>query len=129
MKITPSRYAVALAEILEDSKDPKQAIQNFLNLLQRKKAFKLLPKILHAFEEEWNRRKEILSLIISAPQKFASSAETVSKNLEKKSGKKVVLTFNPDNTLIGGLKIRFADLLIDGSVKARLNQFAKSLAL
>ncbi|MFO0760910.1 MAG: F0F1 ATP synthase subunit delta [Byssovorax sp.] len=47
--------------------------------------------------------------------------------LEKSTGKKIVLTQKQDASLIGGVVTRIGDKVIDGSVKARLAGFRESL--
>lgn len=124
MKISPSKYAHALADALMEAENPTEAIQHFLHLLRRRKAIKFLPKILHAFEKEWKKRNALLELDIFAPGKFESSAKQVAEAVSKKSGKKVISHFHRDDALIGGVKIRFDDTLIDATVQYRLNQLA-----
>jgi F-type H+-transporting ATPase subunit delta len=47
--------------------------------------------------------------------------------LEKATGKKVVVTHKLDKSLIGGVVTRLGDRVIDGSVKTRLATFRESL--
>jgi F-type H+-transporting ATPase subunit delta len=47
--------------------------------------------------------------------------------LEKSTGKKIVLSQKQDPSLIGGVVTRIGDKVIDGSVRARLASFRESL--
>ena len=47
--------------------------------------------------------------------------------LEKSTGKKIMLTQKQDPSLIGGVVTRIGDTVIDGSVRARLASFRESL--
>jgi F-type H+-transporting ATPase subunit delta len=47
--------------------------------------------------------------------------------LEKRLARKVKLNCNVDNTLIAGLIIQTGDLVIDGSVRGKLNKLAEAL--
>ncbi len=47
--------------------------------------------------------------------------------LEKATGKTVVITQKQDKSLIGGVITRIGDQVIDGSVRARLDGFRESL--
>lgn len=127
MKISVAKYGYALVDVLERSKNPKEDIARFLRLLRRRKIFKLLPKILRAFEQEWLRRKAVFEIDISAPQKFEASVTRVSEVVAKKLEKTVITRFHPEDSLIGGVKIRFNDILIDASVKNRILSLASVL--
>lgn len=126
MKILPSKYAHALADALEETNNPSETIRHFLDLLRRRKAFKFLSKILHAFEKEWHRRKSIIELDLYAPEKFAASASRVAGFLEKKSAQKVIHHFHGDDSLIGGVKVRYEDTLIDATVRHRLQTLERA---
>ena len=89
MKITPRKYAQALAQTLEDTDDAVSIIRNFLTMLQRRKQFRLLPKILQAFEQEWAHRRGIVKVEVMYPEKFESSLAELEKNLSEKLGKKI----------------------------------------
>jgi F-type H+-transporting ATPase subunit delta len=55
--------------------------------------------------------------------------QELSARLHEILGKEPVLHAWTDETLIGGIKIRIGDRLIDGSVAARLKQFERTLRL
>lgn len=127
MKISPRKYAQALAQTLEAAKDQKIIIANFLTLLQRKKQFRLLPKILHAFEQEWNRRRGIVKMSINYPAKFEASLAGFVQGLEQALQKKIHVIARPSSSLIGGFRIRTADMLIDASIEGRLAELSHKL--
>lgn len=127
MKITPSKFAKALADILEKAPNPKEAIKNFFAVLQRKKAMKLLQKILTSFEKEWADRRNIKRLFIRTPKKFEKDTENFIQEFEKKSGTKIEAKIIADDSLIGGMVIHTDDTLIDASMKHQLKQLKSSL--
>ena len=47
--------------------------------------------------------------------------------LAKKTGKRIIITNEIDPSLLGGMKLRYLGMQLDGSVKARLDSFAKGL--
>ncbi|GEM_PF-3627762 len=128
MKITPRKYAQALAQTLEDSDDAVTIIHNFLKLLQRKKQFRLLPKILQAFEQEWAHRRGVVKMDVIYPEKFESSLAELEKNLSEKLGKKIEMRAKPSKTLIGGFRLKVEDSLIDASIEGRLKDLQRRLA-
>ena len=127
MKITPLKYAQALAQILEGDTDPREIIKNFLTLLQRKKQFRLLPKILLAFEEQWALRRGVVKMDVVYPEKFEISLAELEKNLATKLGKKIDMRTKPSKTLLGGFRIRVEDTLIDASLEGRLKALERRL--
>jgi len=127
MKITPQKYAQALAETLHESREPSTLIQNFLSLLRRRKQFKLLPKILSAFEREWNTRHGVIKMAVMYPTKFKDSVATLAKSVEAKLGKKVEVTSTASDSLIGGFKVHIGDTLLDASIEGQLKTLERSL--
>ena len=53
--------------------------------------------------------------------------EEIAAALEKKIGKKIIVEFEVDTSLIGGLLAQVGDLVLDGSVKRQLLNFKESL--
>lgn len=121
MKITPRKYAQALAQTLESTENPKEIIRNFLTFLRRRKQFRLLPKILQAFEEEWSRRRGIVRMRVTYPTRFEESLQELEANLQKRLGKSVDMHAKPSETLLGGFRVQIEDTLIDASLETRLN--------
>jgi F-type H+-transporting ATPase subunit delta len=58
----------------------------------------------------------------------AEVAAVISKALEQKLGRQVDLELLVDEQLLGGAVIRAEDMVIDGSVKNRLEQLAATLS-
>lgn len=127
MKITPRKYAEALSNVLDGSSDPSAAVNNFLLLLRRRKQFKLLPKIVQAFESMWRQKKGIVKMEVTYPAKFEASVSELKKVLGEKLGKEIELHTNPSPSLIGGLSVRLEDKLIDASVDGRLKALERAL--
>ncbi|MNH43062.1 ATP synthase subunit delta [compost metagenome] len=51
----------------------------------------------------------------------------LSASLEKRFGRKLHLTVQPDESLIGGIRVVVGDEVLDTSVKARLEQMKAAL--
>jgi len=49
------------------------------------------------------------------------------RKIEEATGKKVVCTFETDETLLGGIVTKIGDRVVDGSVRGKLNALAESL--
>lgn len=120
MKISPRKYAQALAQTLETAEDSVAIISNFLHILRRRKQFRMLPKILKAFEDEWAARRGVVKMTVSFPPRFKDSLNELTENLSAKLNRKIDVKFVPVESLIGGFRVQTGDTLIDGSIEGML---------
>lgn len=127
MKITHTKYAEALTEVLADGGDAKTAVNNLLLMLRKRKQFRLLPKILQSFEEQWAKKNGILKIEATYPVKLPGSVDELKTVLEHKLGKKVVMKNVPSATMIGGFRVLAGDTLIDASMEGRLKALERKL--
>jgi len=65
--------------------------------------------------------------VTSAQALTQQQKDEIAKSLEKKLGKEVSITSEVDERLIAGAIIRAGDLVIDGSVLARLGKLSTAL--
>lgn len=125
MKVTPRKYAQALALMLDTAE--KTIISNFLTILRQRKQSKMLPKILQALEEEWYKKRGIRVVTVSYPPKFESSLPELEMKLKEKLGEKIRLKKIPIENLIGGFTLKVDDTLIDASVSGGLRELTQRL--
>ncbi len=123
MRYTPKQYARALYESLKEVKDADLIFKNFYNLLVRNNDLKLLSKIIEKIEEIDKEERGVEEVKISSVKKIEPEIIEKLRNLIKNAEIKEEI----DPILIGGLKIQIGDLLIDGSIKAKLNKLRQSL--
>mgnify|MGYP006279986711 CR=1 FL=1 len=103
---------------------------NFLKLLVKNHRESYLSYICSRVRDIWAEREDVLRVEIITPPEFDTSGleDRVSRELEELSGKKVLVTgLSTDEELIGGLKLRVGDKVLDGSVESRLDQLRESL--
>lgn len=132
MKLTPKKYAQALVQALDAAPGAEQTAvfaRNLLRLLRKKKQFRLLPKIMRAFEEQWNARRGIIKLEVVYPEKFADLLADLEKKLSEKLGKPLDMNVKPSKTLIGGYKVLMDDVLIDSSIESKLQALKRKLTI
>jgi len=104
------------------------AARSTLRLLARKRRFAALPDI----ARQLARLADDAGGVVRAEVQSAGplSDDYLAKlraELERATGKKVVVTHRRDPALIGGVVTRIGDRVIDGSVRARLTGFRESL--
>lgn len=126
MKYTPKQYAQALYESLKEVKEEDADLisKNFYNILLRNNDLKLVNKIIENIEEIDKKERNIFEVKISSADKL--TPETISK-LRTLMGDRAQIKEKVNPKLIGGLKIQIEDLLIDGTIKEKLNKLKRSL--
>ena len=102
--------------------------KNLVRLLVKNSRIEVLPEIAQAYAE---RRAEAESVVeaemITASEIGADQQQQFVDVLQKKLGRTVQLEFGVDEELIGGAIIRAGDWVIDGSVKAQLEQLVGAI--
>ncbi len=102
--------------------------RNFVRLLAENRRLQLLPEITAVYE--FMRREaegKIDAEVISAQELDEAKLVAIAKALETRLGREVRLTSRTDKGLLGGAVIRAGDLVIDGSIRGRLNNLSTAL--
>lgn len=101
---------------------------NFLRTLIDNKRLAALPEMERQFRILVGRAHDVTEAVIHTPF-VLSDAELADLQpaLEKRFGRKLVLTQAPDAALIGGIKVVAGDEVLDTSIKARLDQMKAAL--
>jgi F-type H+-transporting ATPase subunit delta len=106
--------------------DPKGT--NFLKLLIENDRVVVLPEISTHFDALRAKVENSVDAVVTSA--VALSDEQLSEmasSLKKRLGREVRITTEIDETLIGGAVIRAGDVVIDGSLRARLDGLATAL--
>ncbi len=100
---------------------PARHVQSLALLLLERGRIAMLPAVARAYEEMCDEKLlRVRARVCSAqPLDLASEAE-IRKALERRTGKKVIMTTEVDKGLIGGVVAYVAGEVLDGSVVARL---------
>ncbi len=103
-------------------------VKNFLSLLAQKNRLLALPAVQQLFEQllaDYEKTAEVN--IRSAFALSDQQTQVLASGLRKRLGKEVHITTQVDRTLIGGVFIQAGDLVIDASVRGKLNKLATQL--
>lgn len=105
-----------------------QGFAEFIKVLQHKKRLSVLPELAQLFVRYYNDDNNLAFATITSAKPLSETelADLVS-GLERKFGKKVEVETQVDESLIGGAVIETSGVTIDGSIKGRLAELAKSL--
>jgi F-type H+-transporting ATPase subunit delta len=125
-KLTRPERAALLIKVGDRKLD--EPARNFVNLLAENGRLDVLPEIVVQFERLRAEQESTLEVrLISAQNVPKAEQDAIVKALEKRFDKKVELRTEKDESLIGGAVIKAGDLVIDGSIKSRLQKLATAL--
>lgn len=101
---------------------------NFLKLLLENGRVAVLPEISEHFEVLKADIENIVDVTVTSASPISTAQqETISKALRERLGRDVNLETNIDTDLIGGAVISAGDIVIDGSLRARLEGLRTAL--
>lgn len=103
-------------------------VQNLVRLLAENERLTVLPDLARLYEARKTAVQGVRHIQIrSAYALSAAEQKSLQASLKSHFGAEVELTVEKDSTLIGGLEVRADDVVIDGSVRGRLQQLANEL--
>jgi F-type H+-transporting ATPase subunit delta len=103
-------------------------INDFLQLLCRKKRLNQLMEIIKRFDElVLIQRNQLIAGVTSADLMEQSQLDMIKSNLEKMTGKTIILESKTDSGLIGGFKVFVEGVVIDNSIQYQLEKLKEKL--
>lgn len=104
-------------------------MQNFIRVLAENHRLPLLPEIATLYEAARSEIENTVDVeVVSAVALDAAQAEKLSAAVATRLKKRVRMHNSVDPALLGGAVIRAGDLVIDGSIKGRLERLGTALA-
>jgi F-type H+-transporting ATPase subunit delta len=105
-----------------------QGMQNFVRVLAENHRLLLLPEIFAQFETLRAAIENTIDVdVVSAVALDAAQSAKLSEALARRFKRQVRLQNSVDATLLGGAIVRAGDMVIDGSLKGRLERLATEL--
>ena len=115
-----------IADVAGDKFSP--AMQNFVRVLAENHRLLLLPEIAAHYEVLRSDIDNIVDVeVVSAVELNAAQADKLKQALSKRLKRQVRMQTAVDPALVGGAVVRAGDLVIDGSLKGRLERLATEL--
>jgi len=104
------------------------SVRVFADLLLRKKRFHMIASVAHEFQAIVERIKGLeRATLVSAVPLTSAEQKRLHTELERYTGKKIVLDVQVDASLVGGAYVRIGDRVIDRSVKTLLEAISHQL--
>jgi F-type H+-transporting ATPase subunit delta len=101
----------------------------FLELLAEKHRLPVLFRIRREFDALWAKEQKLLSVsVTSAVDLDEETVNGIGKKIEEQTGNRVELSSHVDPDLIGGLVIRVGNMVLDASVRNRLERLRRQVA-
>ncbi|MCU7795824.1 MAG: F0F1 ATP synthase subunit delta [Candidatus Thiodiazotropha sp. (ex Myrtea spinifera)] len=117
-----------LLEIAAEQIDDEGA--NLIKVLIQNGRLTVLPAINKLFEQlKADKERIIQAHVTSAYALQPAHEKLIADALKAKLGRDVIITSEKDADLIGGVHIRAGDMVIDGSVRGKLQQLANELGI
>lgn len=125
-KLAIIEYARALYEATKDlhGKDLHQAIQNFVELLARKRLLKKADRIIAEFVTYAKRQEGIQEIEITSARELT---EATLNKIKKAFAEKTEATEKVDESLIGGFVVKSENRIFDGSLRTQLYRLRQIL--
>jgi F-type H+-transporting ATPase subunit delta len=110
-----------------DGAEPE--LLNFLELLTEKHRMPVLFRIRRNFDALWAKENKRLGVTVtSAVELDPEIAERIGSEIEKKTGNRVELQRRVDPDILGGLVVQVGNMVMDTSIRNRLEKLRKSVA-
>ena len=123
---TAAQRAATLSGLAGDA--VPSAVANLLAIMADNDRLSLLPEVAMLFDQLKQAAESTVAVHVTSAYPL-SDAETqqLADTMQEKLARSITLTSETDPSLLGGALIRADDLVIDGSVRGRLNKLAGTL--
>jgi F-type H+-transporting ATPase subunit delta len=122
-RVTPAQLAEFVTGVTGAGLDEHG--RNFVALLAQNRRLGFLPEIAALFEQMKSEVENAIDVDVTSASALTPEQESrYAAALQKKLGRVVRLHTKVDGSLIGGAVLKAGDLVIDGSIKGRLDRLA-----
>jgi F-type H+-transporting ATPase subunit delta len=114
-----------VSRIVADA-DPR--LVNFLQLLAERHRMPVLFRIRRSFDEMWAEENRLLPVTVtSAVDLDEELVQEIGRRIGEQTGRRVELSSSVDPDVLGGLKVQVGNLVLDATVRNRLEQLRKQV--
>jgi F-type H+-transporting ATPase subunit delta len=125
-KVSQPRLAELLAELCGERAAP--VVRNFLGLLAENGRLAYLPEIAVEYERLRAAAENVADVAVTSAVALSDEQRaSIGEAMKKRLGKDIRLHCDIDASLLGGAIIRAGDLVIDGSLRGRLERLTNAV--
>jgi F-type H+-transporting ATPase subunit delta len=101
----------------------------FLELLAERHRMPAIFRIRRAFDAMWREENKLLPVTVTSAVDLDSElVEGIGRRIEEQTGQRVELSSKVDPEVLGGIVLQVGNMVLDASVRNRLEQLRKSVA-
>ena len=109
--------------------DGNPYLVNFLKLVAERHRMPAIFRIRREFDELWREENKLLPVrITSAIELDEDLVKSIGNRIEEQTGRRIELDANVDPDVIGGLVLRVGNMVMDASVRGRLDRLRREVA-
>lgn len=109
--------------------DADPELRNFLELLVDKGRMTEVFRIRREFEQRWKKENRRIDVTVtSAVELDPAVVAKVGEEIERQTGQKVELASRVDGEILGGIVLQVGNMVLDASIRSRLEKLRKSVA-
>ncbi len=106
-----------------------ERFENFLELLAERHRMPALFRIKREFDAFWADERKLLPVTVtSAVELDEGLAEDIAKRIQEQTGRTVELSSKVDPDVLGGLMVRVGNMVLDDTVRNKLERLRKQVA-
>jgi F-type H+-transporting ATPase subunit delta len=108
--------------------DADERTVNFLELLAERHRMPALFRIRRVFDSMWAEENRLLPVIVTAAVELDEElVREIGDRIAEQTGRRVDLSSEVDPNVLGGLQVRVGNMVLDATVRNRLEQLRKQV--
>ena len=108
--------------------DASVEYKNFIRMLTQNDRLSLLPEVAELYQYYLEQDSQSLTVdVFSAVELSDSQKQAMTAALSKRTGKQISLQTHIDNNMMGGARIHCGDLVIDGTLRGKVDRLKTQL--
>jgi F-type H+-transporting ATPase subunit delta len=109
--------------------DADERFVNFLQLLAERHRMPVIFRVRRGFDAMWAEENRLLPVTVtSAVELDEGLVREIGQRIEDQTGRRVDLSSNVDPDVLGGLIVRVGNMVLDASIRNRLESLRKQVA-
>jgi F-type H+-transporting ATPase subunit delta len=103
--------------------------ENFLEALLERHRMPAIFRIRAAYEQMWEEENRLLPVqVTSAVVLDEQTVQSIGERIGEQTGRRIELSSEVDDSIIGGIVLRVGNVILDASIRNRLEQLRKQVA-